>query len=80
MSLSVAISHVRNKLKGDESMEEADKCEAYEFTDNDKKIMDHMMAKALLKAQVRKGLLAEESFNRMAQKIDLKIEKLSEKC
>jgi hypothetical protein len=38
-----------------------------------------MMAKALLAAQVRKGLLAQESFERMAQKIDNHIAQLDAK-
>ncbi|MCR5586421.1 MAG: hypothetical protein K6F77_02715 [Lachnospiraceae bacterium] len=53
--------------------------EKYEFTENDQKIMDYMMAKALLAAQVRKGLLAQESFDRMAEKIDSNIAQLNVK-
>lgn len=53
--------------------------EKYEFTENDQKIMDYMMAKALLAAQVRKGLLAQESFDRMAEKIDSNIAQLTVK-
>jgi hypothetical protein len=51
----------------------------YEFTEDDQKIMNYMMAKALLAAQVRKGLLAQESFDRMAQKIDNHIAQLDAK-
>jgi hypothetical protein len=51
----------------------------YEFTEDDQKIMNYMMAKALLAAQVRKGLLAQESFDRMAQKIDLYVAHLDAK-
>jgi hypothetical protein len=51
----------------------------YEFTEDDQKIMNYMMAKALLAAQVRKGLLAQESFDRMAQKIDLYVAQLDVK-
>ena len=53
--------------------------EKYEFTENDQKIMDYMMAKALLAAQVRKGLLAQESFDHMAEKIDSNIAQLNVK-
>ena len=53
--------------------------EKYRFTENDQKIMDYMMAKALLAAQVRKGLLAQESFDRMAEKIDSNIAQLNVK-
>ncbi len=57
-------------------MEESEK---YEFTEDDQKIMNYMMAKALLAAQVRKGLLAQESFDRMAEKIDSNIAQLNVK-
>jgi hypothetical protein len=54
------------------SRDGTDKGEAggYEFTEDDQKIMNYMMAKALLAAQVRKGLLAQESFDRISEKID----------
>lgn len=51
----------------------------YELTDADKKIMDYMMAKALLAAQVRKGLLAQEAFERIEEKIELHIEHINAK-
>jgi hypothetical protein len=53
--------------------------EKYVFTGDDKKILNYIMAKALLAAQVRKGLLAQESFDRMAEKIDILIAQIDTK-
>jgi hypothetical protein len=53
--------------------------EKYVFTGDDKKILNYIMAKALLAAQVRKGLLAQESFDRMAEKIDIFIAQIDTK-